>query len=74
MASPPEALFAAHAHGAEAAAHHLCAQAAFAHLLEHLGHLGVLTEEVVDVLDFGAGALGDTLAAAAGDDFVVAAF
>ena len=43
---PPEALFAAHAHGAQAAAHHVAGQAALAHLLEHLGHLGVLAEEI----------------------------
>ena len=69
----PEALFAAHAHGADAAAHHVAGQAAFAHLLEHLGHLGVLAEEIVYVLDLGAAAVGDALAAGAGDDFVVAA-
>ena len=66
-------MFAAQAHAGHAAAHHLCGHAAFAHLLEHLGHLGVLAEEVVDVLNLGAGAFGDALAAAAVDDLVVAA-
>ena len=47
---PPEALFGAHAHAAQAAAHHFAGHAAFAHLLEHLGHLGVLAEELVYVL------------------------
>ena len=47
--------------------------AAAAHGLEHLAHLGVLAEEVVDVLDGGAGAAGDALAAAAVDDLVVVA-
>src|ERR1035441_3891719 len=48
--------------------------AAGAHGLEHFAHLGVLAEQVVDVLDGGAGAAGDALAAAAVGDLVVAAF
>ena len=68
-----EALFLAHAHAAQAAAHHFCGHAAFAHLLEHFGHLGVLAEEIVYVGNLGAGAFGDALAAGAADDFVVAA-
>ena len=47
--------------------------AAFAHLLEHLAHLGVLAEEIVYVLNLGAAALCDALAAAAGDNFMIAA-
>ena len=47
-------------------------EAAFAHLLKHFAHLGVLAEELVDVLHTGAGAGGDAFAARAGDDFVVA--
>jgi hypothetical protein len=47
--------------------------AAAAHGFEHLLHLGVLAEEVVDLLDGGARASGDALAAAAVDEFVVAA-
>jgi len=45
--------------------------AASAHGLEHLSHLGVLAEEVVDVLHGGAGAFGDALAPVAVDDLVV---
>jgi hypothetical protein len=49
-------------------------QAAAAALgFKHLLHLGVLAEEVVDLLDGGARASGDALAAAAVDEFVVAA-
>ncbi len=44
-----------------------------AHGLEHFAHLLVLAEEVVDLLDGGAGAEGDALAAAAVDDGRVAA-
>lgn len=44
-----------------------------AHGFEHFAHLGVLTEEVVDLLNGGSGAAGDALAAAAVDDLVVAA-
>src|SRR5579863_5820324 len=58
---------------AEAATHHLLHQAAFADLLEHLAHLGVLAEELVHILHRGAGACGYALAAAAGDDLVIAA-
>jgi len=46
--------------------------AAGAHGLEHFAHLGVLAEEVVDLLDGGSGAAGDALAAATVDDLVVA--
>jgi hypothetical protein len=46
---------------------------AAAHGFEHLSHLGVLAEEVVDLLDGGTGAAGDALAAASVDEFVVAA-
>jgi len=46
--------------------------AAGAHGLEHFAHLGVLAEEVVDLLDGGSGAAGDALAAAPVDDLVVA--
>src|SRR5258708_612070 len=45
-----------------------------AHGLEHLSHLAVLTEEVVDLLHAGAGAGGYAFAAAAVDEFVVVAF
>jgi hypothetical protein len=38
-----------------------------AHASEEFGHLGVLAEEVVDLLDGGAGAEGDALASAAID-------
>ena len=41
---------------------------AAAHAFEEFGHLGVLAEEIVDLLDGGAGAEGDALAAAAVDD------
>ena len=44
--------------------------AAAAHGLEHLAHLGVLAEEVVDVLHGGAAAAGYALAAVAIDDLV----
>lgn len=44
-----------------------------AHGLEHLAHLAVLAEEVVDVLHGGAGASGDALAAVAVDEFMVLA-
>jgi hypothetical protein len=44
-----------------------------AHGLEHFAHLLVLAEEVVDLLDGGAGAEGDALAVAAVDDGGVAA-
>jgi hypothetical protein len=47
--------------------------AAGAHGLEHFAHLLVLAEEVVDLLDRGAGAQGDALAAASVDDGGVAA-
>jgi len=47
--------------------------AAGAHGFEHLSHLAVLAEEVVDVLHGGAGAGGDALAAAAVDELVVLA-
>ena len=40
---------------------------AAAHGLEHLSHLGVLAEEVVDLLHGGAGAERDAFAAAAVD-------
>ena len=64
-----EALAAAHlAH--EALLHFASAAA---HGLEHLAHLLVLAEEVVDLLDGGAAAEGDALAAAAVDDRGVAA-
>src|ERR1017187_7795134 len=69
----PEALFCAHTHGAHSAAHHFCGEAAFAHLLEHLGHLGVLAKELIYILHCCAAACGDAFAAGAGDDFVVAA-
>ena len=42
--------------------------AAGAHGFEHLSHLGVLAEEVVDLPDGGSGAAGDALAAASVDD------
>jgi len=42
--------------------------AAGAHGFEHLAHLGVLAEEVVDLLDGGARTLRDALAAAAVDE------
>src|SRR6516225_9111139 len=58
---------------AHAAAHHLFRQAAFAQLLEHLAHLRVLAEKLVDILHTGSGAGGDALAARTGDDLVVAA-
>ena len=45
-----------------------------AHHFEHFAHLGVLLEEIVDLLDGGSGAGGDAFAAAAVDEFVVAAF
>src|SRR5207237_2969872 len=48
-------------------------EAGFAHLLEHLFHLGILTKKIVYFLNAGAGAAGDALAAAAGDYFVVIA-
>jgi len=65
---PAEFLFAAHlAH--EALLHFDAATAA--HHLEHFAHLGVLAEEVVDVLDRGSAAAGDALAAVAVDDLVV---
>ena len=44
-----------------------CLRQAAAHGFEHLGHLGVLAEEVVHVLRGSAGASGDALAAAAVD-------
>ena len=43
-----------------------------AHGFEHFAHLGVLAEEVVDLLHGGSGAAGDALAAASVDDLVVA--
>ena len=46
---------------------------AAAHGFEHFGHLGVLAEEVVDLLDGDAGAGGDALAAAAVDEVGVLA-
>jgi len=65
---PAEFLFAAHL--AHEALLHLDAATA-AHHLEHFAHLGVLAEEVVDVLDRGSAAAGDALAAVAVDDLVV---
>ena len=47
---------------------HAAAAGHAAHAFEEFGHLGVLAEEVVDLLDGGAGAEGDALAAAAVDD------
>src|SRR5260370_35670781 len=45
-------------------------EAGFAHLLEHLLHLGILTKKLVYFLNAGAGAAGNALAAAATGDFV----
>ena len=47
--------------------------AAAADHFEHLAHLGVLAEEVVDLLHASAGAVGDAFAAGAVDDLVVLA-
>src|SRR5258708_7371316 len=44
------------------------------HSFEELSHLGVLAQEVVYVLDGGAGAFGYALAPVAVDDLVVVAF
>ena len=68
---PPEALAAAHL--AHEPLLHFGHATARAHALEHFAHLGVLAEEIVDLLDGGAGAEGDALAAAAVDDGGVAA-
>src|SRR5262249_38668879 len=51
----------------------LSSEAGFAHVLEHLSHLGVLAEELVDFLDSGARSAGDAFAAAAVDDLVMLA-
>jgi|HubBroStandDraft_6_1064221.scaffolds.fasta_scaffold21839_2 hypothetical protein len=53
---------------------HAAGEAGLAHGLEHLPHLSVLAEQVVDFLHAGAGAAGDALAAAAVDGFVMLAF
>jgi hypothetical protein len=68
--SSSEFLFAAHL-GHEALLHLYAATAA--HHLEHLSHLGVLAQEVVDVLYGGSAAAGDAFAAVAVDDLVVEA-
>jgi len=69
--SSPKPLSAAHL--AHEALLHFGASAG-AHGFEHLAHLGMLLEEVVDLGDLDAGAEGDALAAAAVDDRGVLAF
>src|SRR5215831_21250697 len=49
-------------------------EAGLAHLLEHLFHLRVLAEQIVDFLNAGAGSAGDALAPASIDDLMVIAF
>jgi hypothetical protein len=54
-----------HAHGAA------LEKSALAYTFEHLPHLRVLAQELIDLLHAGSGAGGDALAAAAGDDLMV---
>lgn len=71
MTLSSESLFALHL------AHHALLgfdAASAADRFEHFAHLGVLAEEVVDLLDRCAGAGGDAFAAGAVDEFVVLAF
>src|SRR5258708_23695818 len=49
----------------------LPSEARLAHVFEHLAHLDVLPQKLIDLLHGGPGAAGDAFAAAAVYDFVV---
>src|SRR5438128_11520997 len=52
---------------------HPAREAAFAHLLEHLSHLRILAEKIIDLLHGGSRTTGNSLTAAAVDHFVMQA-
>src|SRR3989442_2548581 len=52
---------------------HPAREAAFAHLLEHLSHLRILAEKIIDLLHGGSRTTGNSLTAAAVCPFVMQA-